>query len=100
GSGHVLYVGTGLDAGGHAALCTITLQLAGVESGVPTPQRVEVVQRTYEGTSHWFVLNHNAGSLEVTLPSAGGALLSGRQLPMTFTVGGLDAAVVRAQSNT
>jgi beta-galactosidase len=100
GRGHVLYVGTGLDAAGHAALCTVMLQVAGVAPGVHAPQRVEIVRRMHDDTAHWFVLNHNAGPLEVTLPSAGVDLLTGRQLPTTFTVGGLDAVVVCAQSNT
>jgi beta-galactosidase len=100
GNGHVLYVGTVLDATGHAVLTEYALALANIASAVRSPDRVEVVPRRHAGVTYWFVLNHTTAPCEITLPCGGEDLLTGHRVPATFDIAGFDALVVRVPRDT
>jgi beta-galactosidase len=97
GAGRVIYVGTSLDNVGQALLMDKVLAEAGVISGVPAPDNVEIVRRVHEGIDYWFVLNHNPVAHEIRLPSGGIELLTGRTVTETVIVNGFDALVVCSQ---
>ena len=99
GSGKVFYVGTSLDDAGQDSLMSKVLSEAKVSPGVLSPDNVEIVRRVYEGTDHWFILNHGPAPQEVTIPASGIDLLTGKALAGNITVNGLDALVVRSQSS-
>ena len=99
GAGHVIYVGTSLDDVGQNLFMEKVLTVAKVTPGVPSPDNVEIVRRVHDGIDHWFVLNHNTSAQEVTLPSSGIDLLSGKVISGPVVVNGRDALVVRSNAN-
>jgi beta-galactosidase len=99
GAGQVVYVGTSLDDVGQNLLMDKLLTVAKVTPGVPSPDNVEIVRRVHDGIDHWFVLNHSASPQEVTLPTGGIDLLSGKIISGPIVVNGRDALVVRSNSD-
>jgi beta-galactosidase len=97
GAGKVFYVGTSLDDNGQNLLMGTVLAEATVAPGVESPDNVEVVRRELEGRDHWFILNHSPTAQEITLPTRGIDLLTGKTIAGPVTVNGRDALVVRSQ---
>ena len=98
GAGQVIYVGTSLDDVGQNLFMDTLLTVAKVTPGVPSPDNVEIVRRVHDGIDHWFVLNHNTSAQQVTLPSSGVDLLSGKVISGPVVVNGRDALVVRSNA--
>jgi beta-galactosidase len=96
GSGKVFYVGTSLDDTGQNLLMGKVLAEAAVAPGMESPDNVEVVRRVHEGSDHWFILNHGTTPQEVTLPTGGIDLLTGKTISGAVLVNGRDALVIRS----
>jgi beta-galactosidase len=97
GAGKVFYVGTSLEDTGQNLLIGTVLAESAVAPGVESPDNVEVVRRVLEGRNHWFILNHSATPQEITLPTRGIDLLTGKTTSGPVMVNGRDALVVRSQ---
>jgi beta-galactosidase len=97
GTGKVFYVGTSLDDTGQNLLMGTVLAEAAVVPGVESPHNVEIVRRVLEGRDHWFILNHSATPQEITLPTRGIDLLTGKTISGPIMVNGRDGLVVRSQ---
>lgn len=95
GQGRVIYVGTALDDAGLAVLMDFVLEQAGVTPEIASPANVEIVSRSYQGTRHWFILNHSPEPQQITLPEPGSDLLSGQEVSGSIILNGYDVLVVR-----
>jgi beta-galactosidase len=96
GAGKVFYVGTSLDDTGQNLLMGTMLAEAGVAPAVESPDNVEIVRRVLEGHDHWFILNHGTTPQEITLPTRGIDLLTGKTISGPVIVNARDGLVVRS----
>ena len=99
GDGHVVYIGTRLEA---AALSRVLLgeaERAGIRPVVEGgPAHVEATVRHGDDTRFLFLVNHSeTDPATLTLPFAGLDLLTGRRLADAVTVEPLGVAVVRSE---
>ncbi len=68
----------------------------GIQATLPAPAGVEVTQRTKDGQTHTFILNHNADGVRVDLgASSGRDLLSGKELSGEVHIPGRDLLILR-----
>jgi beta-galactosidase len=99
GAGNVFYVGTSLTAAGQDLLMRKILAEAGISSGIPSPENVEIIRRVQDGHDYWFILNHNATPCKVQLPASGTDLITNTSLSGQITINGFDVLVIDSRSH-
>lgn len=100
GKGHVVYVGTYLNAAITELLLPTLVKLSGLKPLWPqAPKGVEVVRRQDSRKRIWFMMNHTDRRITLKKIPAGINLLTGRKTAGSTSLGPSGVLVVRSNAN-